>query len=266
MLLLKRFISLVSLLVFSYSLMAQVPGFQGKRFFAEIGISAFPNFAFPTAQNKGGQSFPYNLHTGHFTLKDRYDLSFYYVTGRRSALKAAYHYQVAGLNSSAQTDGLNGGYDQHNLFYQLHMHDLNLGINLYKNRAKNLSPLGFFWDLSLRFVFIDGLLRDQRVEYYDNRPDHRPYADQLNPLPEQKLMFMLGFSGQWGYRTVIANRLTLSVGMEFTLFPQYFLLQGGYITGIGIYDILNPYQRSIVMNVQDRYLMSLHIGFGVLIF
>jgi hypothetical protein len=266
MLLLIRISTLLILFVNTLDLAAQVPGFQGKRFFVEIGISAFPNLAFPTAQNKGGQSFPFNAHTGHFTLKDRYDFSFYYVSGRRSAVKAGYNYQVSGINSLEQTDGLNGGYDLHNLFYQLHMHDLNLGVNLYKDKAKNLSPIGMFIDFGIRLVFVNGVLRDQRVEYYDNRQDHKPYPDQLNPLTEPSLLCMFGLSGQWGYRTVIANRLTLSIGFECSIFPQYVLAQIGNVFRSSTSDKINLYQQLAIQNVQDRYLLSLHLGVGVLLF
>ncbi|MCH2023414.1 MAG: hypothetical protein MK207_13140 [Saprospiraceae bacterium] len=247
---------------------AQVPGYQGKKFFIEIGGSFFPNLFYPTAQNKGAQSFPFGEHTGHFTIKDRYSLSLHYIIGRKSTFKAAYNYQVSGMMDYASTPGLISGTDEHTLFYQLHMHDVNLGFNLFGKRNINLAPMGFYWDLGIRMVFIDGILRDQRVDYADNRPDNTPYPDQVAPLNEETSMFMFGITGMWGYRAVIANRMTLTFGIETTIFPQYPLNLFPFIIPFmpSPGNSLTDFQRSTVMCVQDRYLLSLHIGIGVLIF
>lgn len=257
----------VLLLFWSIQSEAQVPGYQGKKFFIELGGFFFPNLAFPTAQNKGAQSFPFGYHTGHFTMKDRYSLSLHYIIGRKSTFKLAYNYQVSGLLHYASTPGLVFGTDRHSLFYQLHMHDVNLGFNLYGKKNTNLSPIGFYWDLGIRMVFVDGVLRDQRVDYADNRQDNTPYPDQVAPLNEETFMFMFGITGMWGYRTVIADRMTLTFGIETTIFPQYplnlfpFIIPFVSSTGTS----LTSFQRSTIMSVQDRYLLSLHIGIGVLI-
>jgi len=263
----RQLIILISITLFlTNQVQAQVPGYQGKRFFIELGTSFFFNLGAPTAQNKGPKSFPFDQHTGHFTMKDRYSLSIHYIIGRKSTFKFAYNYQVSGLNSSTRTPSLfNTGFDEHNLFYQLHMHDLNLGFNLYGRKSNaNLAPIGFYWDLGLRFVFVDGVLRDQRVTYADNRQDNFPHAEQLAPITDDTFMFMLGITGMWGYRTVIADRLILNFGLEVTLFPQYPIGLIGIPGGGG--SILTDYQKGVVMNVQDRYLLSLHVGVGALLF
>ncbi|MDC0230801.1 hypothetical protein OAK19_02455 [Aureispira] len=256
------------LLLLPFHSEAQVPGYQGKKFFIEVGGSFFPNFFYPTAQNKGAQSFPFEEHTGHFTIKDRYSLSLHYIIGRKSTFKLAYNYQVSGLLHYASTPGLVFGTDYHSLFYQLHMHDVNLGFNLYGKKNINLAPNGFYWDLGIRIVYIDGVLRDQRVDYADNRPDNTPYPDQVAPLKEESPMFMFGITGMWGYRTVIADRMTLTFGIETTFFPQYtlnlFPLPIPFMQSPG--NTLSDFQIRTLMNVQDRYLLSLHIGIGILIF
>jgi hypothetical protein len=264
----KQFIILISIILFLTSqIQAQVPGYQGKRFFIELGTSLFFNLGAPIAQNKGPQSFPFNAHTGHFTIKDRYSLSIHYIIGRKSTFKLAYNYQVSGLNTSTKTPSLfNNGFDEHDLFYQLHMNDLNLGVNLYGRKSNsNLAPIGFYWDLGLRFLFVDGVLRDQRVTYADNRQDNYPNPEELAPLTENTFMFMLGITAMWGYRTVIADRLILNFGIEFTFFPQYPIGLG--VPGLpGGVSALTDYQRGVVRNAQDRYLLSLHIGVGALLF
>lgn len=269
------FVTIILFLVNSSQTQAQVPGYQGKRFFVELGGSFFFNLGFPTAQNKGPRSFPFGEHTGHFTLSDRYKLSAYYVFSRKSALKLAYNYQVSGLNTSATTSSLfQSGQDYHNLFYQLHAHDINIGINAYGKSNANLAPLGFYWDFGIRFVFVNGVLRDQRVDYADNRADNRPYPDQVAPLTHESFTFMFGVTAMWGYRAVIADRITFSVGIETTIFPQYLVIASPIsplpnpfnIANGGSSDELSQYQLQTIRNIQDRYLLGIHISLGALLF
>lgn len=254
---------------FIQNIQAQVPGYQGKRFFAEIGGSFFPNFGSLTAQNKGANSFPFGANTGQFIMKDRYSLSLHYVIGRLTTFKIAYNYQVAGNYATATTRSLiMSGLDYHDLFYQLHFHDVNLGFNLYgKRRSSNLAPMGFYWDLGVRLIFTQGVLRDQRVTYADNRPDNTPIAEQLNPLPDESFTFLFGITGMWGYRTVIADRLILNFGIETTLFAQYPLAMVGFpLARNNPSETLSSYQKGVIKTAQDRYLLSIHIGIGALIF
>lgn len=265
------FVTIILFLVNSSQTQAQVPGYQGKRFFVELGGSFFFNLGFPTAQNKGPKSFPFQEHTGHFTVSDRYRLAAHYVFSRKNTLKLAYNYQVSGLNTNAFTPSLfQSGQDYHNLFYQLHAHDINIGINAYGKSNANLAPLGFYWDLGLRFIFVNGILRDQRVDYADNRADNRPYPDQVAALTHESFTFMFGVTAMWGYRAVIADRITFSVGVEATIFPQYLVLA----SPIGPLpnpfntsgDQLPQYQLQTIRNIQDRYLLGIHISLGALLF
>lgn len=266
------FVTIALFLVNSIQTQAQIPGYQGKRFFIELGGSFFFNLGFPTAQNKGPKSFPFDEHTGHFTLKDRYNLSVHYVFSRKNTIKLAYNYQVSGLNTTTSTPSLfQSSQDFHNLFYQLHAHDINLGINIYGKSNANLAPLGFYWDLGLRFIFVNGVLRDQRVEYADNRADNRPYPDQVAALTHETFTFMLGFTALWGYRTVIADRITFRVGIETTIFPQYLFVASpaGVLPNplsLGGSTEIPAYQLQTIQNLQDRYLFGIHIGVGALLF
>lgn len=266
----KIFLTLFCIAIFTIQSMAQVPGYQGKKFFAEVGLSVFPNFFSTTAQNKGHNSFPFGENTGHFTMKDRYSLSLHYVIGRLSTFKLAYHYQVAGVNAETTTPSLTniGLTDYHNLFYQVHYHDVNLGFNLYgKRRNSNLAPLGFYWDLGLRLVFATGDLRDQRVEYANNRADNRPVAADLHPITEDPFVFLFGITGMWGYRTVLFDRLVLNFGIEATFFPQYPISIVGFpLSRNNPAETLTSYQKGVIRTAQDRYMLSIHIGIGALIF
>lgn len=262
-------ILLAFIFLWTSQIQSQIPGYQGKRFFAELGGSFFFNMGFPTALNKGPASFPFGAHTGHFTIKDRYSLSLHYVLSRKATFKLAYNHQAGGLLTQTTTQSLHSsGIDQHDLFYQLYMHDVNLGFNLYGSRNSNIAPLGFYWDLGLRLVFIDGVVADQRVEYADNRVDNRPYTDQLNPIPDEPLFFMLGIAAGWGYRTVIADRLILNFGIDATIFLQYPVAIVGLPSPFGgpsAGSELTSYQKSVIQSTQDRYLFSFHVGIGVLI-
>jgi hypothetical protein len=267
------FVTIILFLVNSIQTQAQVPGYQGKRFFVELGGSFFFNLGFPTAQNKGPKSFPFNEHTGHFTLKDRYKLAIHYVFSRKNTLKIAYNYQVSGLNTTAVTPSLfQVSQDYHNLFYQLHSHDINIGINVYGKSNANLAPLGFYWDLGLRFVFANGVLRDQRVDYADNRVDNRPYPDQVAALTHETFTFLFGLTALWGYRTVIADRITFSAGIETTIFPQYLFASsvlGAFpspFNPTGASPETPAYQLNTIRSLQDRYLFGIHISIGALLF
>jgi len=269
------FVISILLLIISTQTQAQVPGFQGKRFFIEFGGSFFFNLGAPTAQNKGPRSFPFNEDTGDFTLKDRYNVSIHYVFSRKNTLKLAYNYQVSGLNTSTSTPSLfQASQDNHNLFYQLHAHDINLGINIYGKSNANLAPLGFYWDLGFRFIFVNGVLRDQRVEYADNRPDNRPYPDQVAALTHDPFTFMFGLTALWGYRTIIANRITFSAGIETTIFPQYLFVAspiGVFPTPFSVSSNANTteipaYQLETIRTLQARYFLGIHISVGTLLF
>lgn len=271
------FLTIAFLLAHSSVSNAQVPGYQGKRFFIELGGTFFFNLNSPTAQNKGPHSFPFGSHTGHFTIKDRYSVALHYVIGRKKTFKLAYNYQISGLYTTATTRSLfqqtnSNLQDYHDLFYQLHSHDVNIGFNLYGKSAANLAPLGFYWDLGLRFVFVNGVLRDQRVKYADNRPDNTPYPDQLLALTHEPFTFMVGITAIWGYRTVIADRITLNFGLDMTLFPQYLLVAapGGIsplsILGSSNNEKLPEYHKGVIRSIQERYSLGIHIGIGTLIF
>jgi len=120
---------------------SQVPGYQGKRFFLELGGSFFFNTATPTINNKGPRSFPIGDHTDDITFRSRYHLSLYYTISRKHLLKAAYNYQLSGLHLSLSLPDVNG---YNRLFYHSYTHDINLGINIYHQNITNLAPLGFY--------------------------------------------------------------------------------------------------------------------------
>lgn len=244
------------------SVLAQVPGYQGKRFFLEFGGTFFFNGASPNAQNKGPASFPFGKHTGDFTLVDRYRVGAHYVIARKSTLKLDYNYHLMGLNTSATTPNVfqTSQLDNHNLFYQVHLHDFNLGLTLYRRRNANLAPLGFYWDLGIRLIFTAPYLRDQRVEYADNRPDNRPNPRQLNPIEPAESLVLFGFAAQTGYRTVFADRFIFNIGLETTLFPFV-------PTGLnGGPPPPSSYQDDLQAAVQLRYLLGVYIGVGILLF
>jgi len=274
----------LSLFLLSYSFAAaQVPGYQGKRFFIEIGGTFFPNYisANPTAQNKGISSFPFGKNTGHFTMVDRYNIGINYVVGRKHTFQAIYNYSVSGLylgqhsgspiignsySGSVRTPSkTTSGSDVHQLFYQLHIHEANLNMSFSGKNNINLAPLGFYHNLGLRFLFIKGNLRDQRVEYASNQyPDHIPRADQLAPLNIKAFTFMLGITYHWGYRAIFGDRIILDVGLQATLFPQHPLSAIGFVNGGS--ENNQFYQNKVINAVSGRYLLGIHIGVGVLLF
>lgn len=234
---------------------SQIPGYQGKRFFVELGSSFFINTSFPTIENKGPRTFPSGRNTGDISLRSRYAISLNYVISRKHTFKVAYNYHFSGLYTTNYASGrLN------HLFYQSYMHDINLGFNLYGRTLANLAPLGFYWDLGARFIFVNNFLSQQMVNdvLYDAESGFIN-SPALNPLTA-----VFGIGIQWGYRAIIANRITLNVGLETTICPQYLML---------IDSLLNPFReieidshaRDVIRSVQDRYIFNVHIGIGILI-
>ena len=147
-----------------------------NKWFAEFGFNTFFNFGYPTAQNKGPRSFPYLENTGDATFMDRYELFVAYRFGGIHSIKAAYNYSVSGLGTKYSTYSKSGSgfsaFDAHDLFYQLHIHDI--GVSVMCSYSNSFNPIsGFYWDIGVKTIFVSANLRDQRVVYHNNRyPDN----------------------------------------------------------------------------------------------
>lgn len=268
---------------------SQIPGYQGKRFFVEIGTSFWFNSFNPRANNQGPQRFP-DDNPREFTLQEHYFLSLNYVLSRKIVFSLEYEYSKTGLHIRDNPDVydynpdkgavtpsmiLYGLVDKHNLFYNLYAHKINYSFSHYFRPNANLAPLGWYAKWGLDAVLAKGVLLDQKVTYgHDpNFNDNKPSKEFTNPtgINSDPLIFMLGVHGGIGHRAVIANRITLHGEVRMTLFPQLWSIRTGevlqaereerYADRNNINYVSRVYQR-----VQAHYYLNIVIGIGVLIY
>lgn len=241
-----------------------------NKWFAELGFNTFFNFGYPTAQNKGPRSFPYFENTGDATFMDRYDLSVYYRFSGLHSIKASYNYSVSGLATQYSTYATTGGFadfDAHDLFYQLHMHDI--GISVMCSYSNSFNPIsGFYWDMGIKAIFMSANLRDQRVVYHNNKyPDNIPRNSELNPLGFTTNAVIVGFPVEIGYRFIVKNKLIFNFSVNSTVIPQYFGALGWYISEYIPHKLAsqNDLINEMVMNVTGRYFLNIRVGVGYII-
>jgi len=267
-------------------LFSQIPGYQGKRFFVEGGVSFWFNSANPRANNEGPNTFPGEAIT-KFTLQEHYFGNLNYVLSRRTIVSLEYEYSKTGLfirewegssfnaDEGAKTPSrlINGLFDTHNLFYNLTAHKINFSFSHHVRSRVNIAPLGFYAKWGFDLVLAHSVLMDQKVFYGhdENFNGNRPSAEYTNPLgirPDE-LAIMIGGHGGVGYRTVIADRITLFGEARLTLFPQIMARQSGSLAERnGRYDERNQinYLVRVYQRVQMHYYLNLVVGVGVLIF
>lgn len=229
----KNLISMKQILLLAFLLFtlntahSQIPGYQGKRFFVEAGISFFPNLFAPTLE-----------FNNSFSIKAYYSFSCNYVIGRKTIFRVGYTHQAAGLQMSYQ---YSYAYNKYYLF----LHDANFAFDLYGKKKGNLAPLGFYFSPGIRFVFSK------------EEPVNKPVSASYTSSP----VVMFGLTTKLGYRAILFNRVTLNMGFEFTFFPQYLLLIHPAV------PLSVPgYEREVIRITADRYLFGIHIGIGVLLF
>lgn len=259
------------LLLLSFSLLggsqlqAQVPGYQGNRFFVEAGATLGFNSDKLSPLNKGNRTFPDGEFTSSIPITARYALSANYVMGRNLVVSLGYEYNRAGLFVSTYTEALdNSNRDQRDLFYQVHMHDINLSVDLYHAKPRNLAPVGGYWSVGLRIVPTAGVLKDERVIYGSGAyPDNIARPSELAPLQINPTFVLVGPTLKYGLRTVLANKITFSANVQTTIFFQSLPL--GFID----YNDRSPateYKGQVILAGQQRYSFGAQIGFGILLF
>jgi len=268
---------------------SQIPGYQGKRFFAEVGTSFWFNSFNPRANNQGPQRFP-DDNPKEFTLQEHYFFNLNYVLSRKVVFSLEYEYSKTGLHIRDNSDiyhhnsdigaatpsrVINGLVDKHNLFYNLYAHKTNFSLSHYFKPNVNLAPLGWYVKWGIDVVLAKGVLLDQKVTYGHNPDfnDNKPSAEFTNPIGinSDPLIFMMGVHGGIGHRTIIANRITLSGEVRMTLFPQIMDTSGIFAKqadGEGRYTDRNNinYTSRVRQRVQAHYYLNIVIGIGVLIY
>jgi hypothetical protein len=270
---------------------SQVSGYQGKRFFAEVGISFWFNPFNPNANNQGPSRFPdNNADASDFSMQEHYFLSLSYVLSRKIVFSLEYEYSKTGLHLRDYIELLNpamdvgvvtqsrlvyGLVDQHNLFYQLYAHKANFSFSHYFSSNGNLAPLGWYMKWGLDIVLAKGVLKDQKVTYghdFDFN-NNKPSKEFTNPtgINSNRLIPMSGIHWGIGYRRIIANRFIVHGAIQSTVFSQIFNSSRKDLNQARIeerYEDRNNlnYVNRVYQRVQAHYYLNIVVGIGVLIY
>lgn len=268
---------------FVFDVSAQVPGYQGKRLFAEFTLSGWFNSSNPIANNQGPHRFPDGPLEGAFTIQEHYGGSINYVLSRKIILSAGYEYSKTGLRIRADWNPKNsyiiheirtpsrlvyGLEDLHTLFYNLTTHNIAISAQHYLRPSANLAPLGWYVKWGLNIVLVHGELLDQKVHYghNENFNNHQPSPQYTNPTGINPNTFMIGAHAAFGFRTVLFDRLILSTAIQTTLFPQAMvqhrvLRTAGYVAANNVTYRSRAYQRT-----QMHHYLNIILSVGVLIY
>lgn len=257
---------------------AQIPGYQGKRFFFEAGMSTIATFKGPTANNRGLAARALfdneEEQKKRFAMSTRFRAGLYWTISRKQNLRVCYDYAQTGLyvyevRTTPKVDGTQRNFEQdkHSLFYRLDIHSFNLGLDLYMGKL-SLAPLGVYVTPSIHVVISKGQLLDQKVNYshdgIDLLMESKPDPNYLNPLNinPNRLDFALG--AQIGYRDIFFDRLILNIAAEAYLFPAIIEY---WVKGFGTLGTNDEmYKNSVISRLQTHHIFNFHVGVGILIF
>lgn len=270
---------------------SQTSGYQGKRFFVEVGTSFWFSSFNPRANNIGPRRFPNRpRQKDEFSLQEHYFLSLNYVLSRKIVFSLEYEYSKTGLQIDEHVQILvptsdvgaitaskvvYGFIDRHNLFYNVYAHKTNFSFQYNFKPKTGLVPLGWYIKLGLDFVLAKGVLLDQKVNYgHDSNFNNNKASEEFtNPLGinTDPLIPMVGLSWGFGYRRVIANRFILHGALQSTIFPQIFYSNRRALS-LALeeerYEDRNNlnYRNRVHQRVQAHYYLNIVIGVGILIF
>jgi hypothetical protein len=200
-----------------------VTGYQGKRWYAETNLSVIPTLVGPSYDNYGGQRF-FATEPNAYDLSARIGADIYYVFGRQKSVFVGYEYSRTGMlmlavspsillpNGAETTDN-----DLHHLFYQMRVHSVQIGAEFYTNKSL-LAPLGTYFRFALQYNTLLGDLRQRRTDFSTLYAGPAIRNLNLNKLETYEITPVL----ELGSRTVLADRLTLSIGAR-TQLPLFAL-------------------------------------------
>ena len=178
-------------------------------------MSAIPTIMGPSYDNYGSQRYDPSTQNV-YDLSLRLGGDFYYVIGRRFTLITGYEYCRTGMlmqafsPSLALPDGVvSTDNDVHSLFYQLRLHGVQVGAEFQTNRSL-LAPLGAYIRVLVQYSMIFGDKREQKTEYSSFTTDKKIRNLYLNKMETYDITPIV----EIGSRTVLANRITLTLGVR----------------------------------------------------
>jgi hypothetical protein len=192
-----------------------VTGYQGRRWYAEANLSAIPTLVGPSYDNFGVQRFQ-SSEPNIYDLSVRGGFDLYYVTNRYMTFFGGYEYARTGLLMQASSpsfalpDGVQTtNNDLHHLFYQMRSHSAQFGAEFYTDKSL-LAPLGAYMRFSLQYNLFFADLRQRKTDFSSYYAGPRIRELGLNNLTTYEITPVF----ELGTRTVLANRITLSLGVR----------------------------------------------------
>ncbi|MCO6500113.1 MAG: hypothetical protein J5I47_07010 [Vicingus serpentipes] len=214
-------IVLVAIFIFTINLVAaqQAPGYLGKR----LVLSYTPKFmlsAFNPNKN-GEQGFTTFNYAHRFSLdfaanrKISYGVAFeMYSTGMEPEFTLYKHHPASDHSSS-------WGSDYPESYYYEGYGRLNVkGVSLYRYKyKKGIAPLGKHSILGVKLLYASMDFSDLEFSntYYIGSGSHQ--KDYYNLSSSETSVMQLGFVWGYGVNRIVADKVTLRLGVESTLFP-----------------------------------------------
>ncbi len=266
---------LISLFFFPIFLLAQAPGYLGKKGFLSLTVSSLPAINGPTQNNRGGDFRTFGTSAGRLGFNYEFEGSFSYVIGRYRtiSINAAQYY--TGATHSAQT--LTSGtvfdpfsfneLDDHDLFSRLNVKSITLRVSKFNASKGALAPVGNRIYYGLKRSFISSNIVDKETRYYNELGEL--FGHQKIEL-EQKMnlnFFQLG----WSNDQVFWDKVILSMGIRFNIPLNIDLIRIAYEDKS--YDpnySTNPnqtdYDVAVFSRVFNHEIFRVNIGVGFLLF
>jgi hypothetical protein len=246
------------LTLFVQSINAQIPGYLGKRISLQADGQFIQTFLGPTANNRG--RIHYGEKGGGYAWNWRAGLSAGYALSRQKQLVVGYDYLVTGLSLRVNTESYDQVYDltytdEHELFYNLEVNTITLGLRNFNPTKGGIAPFGKYKGWFLEYANITGKILDKKSylqDYGYNRTSHGPLG-----LSSKANLFTLGYAV--GENIIIKDRFLLNIGARFRLPLNYGFwthLERDYEEGT---DIFAAYAKD---KISFHSLLTINIGTG----
>jgi hypothetical protein len=216
----KNIITIISLILSQSALVAQVPGYLGKRLFVKANVSTMLALSNPSATNSyllGGQNSSI-AKSGTLGFNNVYNVDMGYVLSRRKAVVGNLGYLKTGVYSKAFTPSLSPvrtqGNDEHDLFYNITGLTVGVGIQNFRLSKGAIAPFGNYNSWSLNYYLYSGDILDKRTRYADDIGRHA----KLGVDPK---MFDLVLGFEWGHNAILFDKVVLSFGYKINLSYQW---------------------------------------------
>ncbi len=246
-------------------LMAQPPGYLGKRASVNFTVSSLPVILGPTVNNRGRDYFGEKKKGIGFNYEFEGDFS--YVVGRYRSLSLKVGQYYTGALSQAYTTplGASGGYgqDEHDLFHRVNVKSIGIILSRFKKEKGALAPIGnrFYWGVKRTFISasIAEMTTDYRDEVVGPIFGHRP----INIDQSMNINFLvLG----WSNHQVFWDKLILKTGFRIAI--PFNLAEYDFEGDSGGSTFTNQenFESAINSRVVNHELFRVDIGVGYLLF